>query len=131
MQIPAREMALLMETGHICRYAGRFREAREIFQGVAALLTVREAADLALAAVACDERRFDEAEKICRGVLHTNTRSVAAYAQLAEIQIMRGDSAGAVETVKTAYALRPTAAILSLVRSLERLAKLLSQPAST
>ena len=130
MQIPAREIALLMETGHICRYARRFREARELFQGVAALRPVREPADLALAAVACDERKFDEAEKLCRGVLQANSGSVAAYAQLAEIQIKRGDSAGAMTCLKTAHGLRPAATMLSLIGSLEQLAQLLSRQAS-
>lgn len=131
MQIPAREIALLMEAGHICRYARRFREAREIFQGVAVLLPVREPADLALAAVACDERKFNEAEKLCRSILQVNAGSVAAFAQLAEIQIMRGDSARAMTTLKTAYNFRPAGPMLSLVRSLERLAHLLSQQVST
>lgn len=131
MQIPAKEIALLMEAGHICRYARRFPEAREIFQGIAALLPVRAPADLALAAVACDERRFDEAEKLCRSVLEVNRGSVAAYAQLAELQIMRGDSAGAITTLKTAHNLRPAGSMLSLVRSLDRLARLVSQQAST
>jgi tetratricopeptide (TPR) repeat protein len=127
MQVAAKEIALLMEAGHICRYARRFREAREIFQGVAALLPVRETADLALAAVACNEHKFDEAEKLCRSVLQLNARSVAAYAQLAEILIARGDYASVTATLKTAQNLRPGEAMLSLVRSLQRLADLLSQ----
>ena len=130
-QIPAKEIALLMEAGHICRYARRFREAREIFQGVAAMLPVREPADLALAAVACDERKLDEAEKLCRSVLQVNGASVPAYAQLAELQIVRGDSTGARSTLKTAHSLRPAGSMLSLVRSLERLARLLSEQSST
>lgn len=129
MEVPASEIRLLMEAGHICRYARRFREAREIFQGVAALLPVREPADLALAAVACDERKLDEAEKLCLNVLRLNARSVAAYSQLTEIQIMRGDYPSAIMTLRTAYALRPNGSALSLLRSIEQLIKLLSRQA--
>lgn len=129
MEVPASEIRLLMEAGHLCRYARRFREAREIFQGVAALLPVREPADLALAAVACDERKFNEAEKLCLNVLRLNAGSVAAYAQLAEMQIMCGDHPTALMTLRAAYTLRPNGPALLLLRSLERLAKLLSQQA--
>ena len=129
MQIPAKEIALMMEAGHICRYGRRFREAREIFQGVAALLPTREIADLALAAVACDEHKFDEAEKICRRTFRLNPRSAAACAQLAEVQILRGDTTSAAQTLKRAHDLHPGEPLLGLIKSLEHLAKLTSRRA--
>jgi Tfp pilus assembly protein PilF len=127
MQIPAKEIALMMEAGHICRYARRFREAREIFQGVAALPRGREIADLALAAVACDEHKFDEAEALCRRTLQLNPRSAAACAQLAEVQIIRGDTTSAAQTLKRAYDLRPGEPLLALIKSLLHLTKLTSR----
>jgi len=128
MQIPAKEIMLLMEAGHLCRYARRFREAREIFHGVAALLPQRETADLALAAVACDEEKYEEAEKLCRSILQTSPGSIADYAQLAEVRIARGDTAGALAILKASHSLRPTGTLLALVRSLERLAHAASDP---
>jgi tetratricopeptide (TPR) repeat protein len=129
MRIPAKEIALMMEVGQICRYARRFREAREIFQGVALLLHVRETADLAIAAVACDEHKYDEAESLCHRVLTANRRSVAAYAQLAEIQILRKDIEAAKNSLRLAHDLRPGEPLSSLVKSLLQLTKLLPQQA--
>jgi tetratricopeptide (TPR) repeat protein len=123
MDTPATEIALLMEVGHICRYARRYREAREIFQGVAALLPAREAAYLALAAVACDERKFEEAETLCRRILTLNPRSAAAYAQLAEIDVMRGNSDAALKTLKMARDCSADPPMRALIKSLEHLAQ--------
>ena len=115
----------MMEVGHLCRYARRFREAREIFQGVSALLRERDAADLALAAVAFDEQKFDDAETLCRRVLNSDRRNVSAYTQLAELHISRNETADALNVLKVARDLRPSEPVASLVNSLQRLTELL------
>jgi thioredoxin-like negative regulator of GroEL len=127
MQVPAKEVALMMEVGHLCRYARRFREAQQIFQGVGALLPARDIADLGLAAVACDELKFEEAERLCRRILQADSRNVAAYAQLAEVQIGCNDIASAKNTLKTARDLRPVEPLASLISSLQRLVDLLQK----
>ena len=114
----------MMEVGHLCRYARRFREARDIFQGIATLLHVRDTADLALAAVAFDEHKFDEAEMLCRRVLHNDKRNVSAYTQLAEIHIGRNHPADARKALKMARDLRPAEPVASLVNALQRLTEL-------
>jgi predicted Zn-dependent protease len=124
MKISAREIAMMMEVGHLCRYARRFCEARQIFQGVAALLRTRHPADLALAAVAFDERKFDEAEALCRRVLDNDRRNVAAYAQLAEVQISRNEISSALNFLKLARDLRPAEPAASFVNALQRLTEL-------
>ena len=120
MKIPAKEIALMMEVGHLCRYARRFREAREIFQGVGALSRVRDIADIALAGVAFDEHKFDEAEALCRRVLNNDTRNVSAYTQLAEIHISRNELADARNALKMARDLRPGEPVASLVNALQQ-----------
>ena len=122
----------MMEIGHLCRYAGRFREAREIFQGAGALLRERDTADLALAAVAFDEQKFDEAETLCRRVLKNDKRNVSAYAQLAELHLYRNQTAEALKVLKVARDLRPSEPVASLVYSLQRLTELLlkTEPAA-
>ncbi|RZU42246.1 tetratricopeptide repeat protein [Edaphobacter modestus] len=125
MKIPAKEIALMMEVGHLCRYARRFREAREIFQGVGALLRERDAADLALAAVAFDEQKFNDVETLCRRVLNSDRRNVSAYTQLAELHISRNETADALNVLKAARDLRPSEPVASLVTSLQRLTELL------
>lgn len=125
MKIPAKEIALMMEVGHLCRYARRFREAREIFQGVGALLRERDITDLALAAVAFDEQKFAEVETLCRRVLSNDRRNVSAYTQLAELHIRRNETSDAQNVLKVARDLRPSEPLASLVNSLQRLTELL------
>lgn len=120
MKIPAKEIALMMEVGYLCRYARRFREARDIFQGVGTLLHVRDIAQVALAAVAFDEHKFEEAEALCRRVLNNDKRNVSAYTQLAEIHISRNELADARNALKMARDLRPEEPVASLVNALQR-----------
>jgi predicted Zn-dependent protease len=124
VKIPTKEIALMMEVGHLCRYARRFREARDIFQGVGTLLRVRDTADLALAAVAFDEQKFDEAETLCRRVLNNDRRNVSAYTQLAELYICRNEMADALNLLKVARDLRPAEPVASFVNSLQRFTEL-------
>jgi Flp pilus assembly protein TadD len=114
----------MMEVGHLCRYARRFREARDIFQGVGTLLHVRDTADLALAAVAFDEQKFEEAETLCLRVLNNDKRNVSAYTQLAEIHIRRKELVNARNVLKMARDLRPAEPVASFVNALQRLAEL-------
>jgi Tfp pilus assembly protein PilF len=124
MKIATKEIAMMMEVGHLCRYARRFSEARQIFQGVATLLQVRHPADLALAAVAFDEQKFDEAEALCRRVLENDRRNVSACAQLAEVHISRNEIASALQFLKMARDLRPMEPTASFVNALQRLTDL-------
>jgi predicted Zn-dependent protease len=124
VKIPAKEIALMMEVGHLCRYARRFREARDIFQGVGTLSHVRDIAEVALAAVAFDEHKFEEAEAICRRVLNNDKRNVSAYTQLAEIHISRNELADARNALKMARDLRPEEPVASLVNALQRYTEL-------
>jgi predicted Zn-dependent protease len=124
VKIPTKEIALMMEVGHLCRYARRFREARDIFQGVGTLLHVRDTADLALAAVAFDERKSDEAETLCRRVLNNDKRNVLAYAQLAEVLISSNELSDARKVLKMARDLRPAQPVASFANALQRLAEL-------
>ena len=124
MKIPTKEIALMMEVGHLCRYARRFREARDIFQGVGTLLRGRDTADLALATVAFDERKFDEAEMLCRRVLNRDRRNISAYAQLAELHISRNEMADALDLLKVARDLRPAEPVASFVNALLRFTEL-------
>ena len=124
VKIPTKEIALMMEVGHLCRYARRFREARDIFQGIGTLLRGRDTADLALAAVAFDEQKFDEAETLCRRVLSNDRRNVSAYAQVAELQISRNEMADALNLLKVARDLRPAEPVASFVNALLRFTEL-------
>src|SRR5215469_8474138 len=100
MQATVNEMRLMLEAGCVYRYARRYREARDIFQGVRALVPTQEVADLALAGVSLDEGKLEEAEAHCRRALELNRSSALAYAQLGEIQMLKDRAADARQSLQ-------------------------------
>ena len=117
-----KDLALLLEAGLVCRYAGRFRDAREIFQGVRALAANKEIGDLALAGVDFEEGKLDEADAACRRALKINPGCAIAYAQLAEIYIVRKDRDATEKALRRASELDATGSTAPLVRELRKLA---------
>lgn len=114
----SKEIRLMLEAGCVYRYAGRFAEARKIFHGIRALLPTQEVADLSLAGVCLDEKKLDEAEAHCRRALQVNRASAAAYAQLAEIQLLQRDIVGARRNLKRAAEIASDGPIASHVKVL-------------
>ena len=126
LQVPVKDVKLMLEVGCVYRYAGRFREARDIFQGVRAMLPTHEVADLALAGVFMDEGKLDEAEAYCRHALELNRVSAAAYAQLAEIQLLKNNSAGARQSLQKSMEISPSGPAATLSRTLLRLTSMIA-----
>src|ERR1700743_769185 len=117
LQAPINEVKLMLEAGCVYRYAGRFREARDIFNGVRVLLPTREVADLALAGVSMDEGKLDEAEAHCRRALELNRASAAAYAPLAEIQLLQNNGAGGRQSLQRSVEISPNGPTAALART--------------
>jgi tetratricopeptide (TPR) repeat protein len=126
LRAPVNEIKLMLEAGCVYRYAGRSREARDIFQGIRALLPTREVADLALAGVAADEGKLDEAEAHCRRALELNRASAAAYTQLAEIQLLQKRTALARQSLKRAMEMSPNGSTAYLAKTLMKLASMIA-----
>jgi tetratricopeptide (TPR) repeat protein len=120
-----QDVALLMEAGFVYRYGGRYREARELFQGVRALLPDNDIADLALAGVSFDEGKFEEAEAHCRRAMQLIPRNAAAHVQLAEVQLFQNDIAGANSSLKRALELGPGGPTASLAHALIQFASMI------
>jgi tetratricopeptide (TPR) repeat protein len=127
ISIPAKELTLMLEAGYVYRYAGKFREAREIFQGVRALLPKADAAEIALAGVALDEKKLDEAEAHCRRALEVNPGSAAAYAQLGEVLLLQNDGAGAQKSLKKSIELSPSGPSAALAKAIMQAAAMLAR----
>ncbi len=119
------DLALLLEIGFVYRYAGRFREARESFLGVKALIPSKEVGDLALAGLSFDEGDFSEAETCCQRAISINPRSLEAYLQLAEVKLYCGEKAAAMDSLKNALDLKPRGPAADLARALLKLAEIL------
>jgi len=124
MQATVNEMRLMLEAGCVYRYARRFREARDVFQGVRALAPTQEAADLALAGVSLDEGKLEEAETHCRRALELNRASATAYAQLGEIQMLKDRAADARQSLQKSLDLSPNGPSAALVKTLMKLSSM-------
>jgi len=115
------EIRLMLEAGCVYRYARRFREARDVFQGVRALVPTRDVADLGLAGVSVDEGKLEEAEANCRRALELNRASAAGYAQLAEIQLRQNSAAAARQSIQRSLELSPNGPSAALAKTLLKL----------
>ena len=123
------ETTLMLEAGHAYRYAGRYRQARDIFQGVRALLPNREAPELALAALCLDEKNHEAAIAHSRRALEINRSCAAAYVQLAEIHLLRREFAVARENLERSRRLEPRGPVAELADALEAFAAIVQRPA--
>jgi|SRR5215470_3339201 len=121
-QAPVNEIKLMLEAGCVYRYAKRYREARDIFQGVRVLLPTREIGDLALAGVSMDEGKLNEAETHCLRALELNRASAAAYAQLGEIQLRQNNSTGARQSLQKSMEISPRGPTAAWATTLLKLA---------
>lgn len=124
MQATVNEVRLMLEAGCVYRYARRYREARDIFQGVRALVPTLEAADLALAGVSLDEGKLEEAEAHCRRALELNRASSAAYAQLGEIQLLKNRATDARQSLQKSLDLSPDGPSAALAKTLMKLSSM-------
>lgn len=124
MQATVNEVRLMLEAGCVYRYARRYREARDIFQGVRALVPTLEAADLALAGVSLDEGKLEEAEAHCRRALELNRASSAAYVQLGEIQLLKNRATDARQSLQKSLDLSPNGPSAALAKTLMKLSSM-------
>ena|SRR6516225_3818221 len=117
IQTSPQELALLMEAGFVYRYARRFEQARETFQGVLALLPQNEI-EIALAGVSFDEGQYESAMEHSMRAILMNPRSALAYAQLGEIQIFQHKKHSARTSLRKAIELDPAGHDGTLARTL-------------
>jgi tetratricopeptide (TPR) repeat protein len=118
VNVSTDEVTLLMEAGLIYRYAGKFREAREVFEGVRALRPQSEVPQIALGTVEFDEGHFQEAIRHYQKAITMNPRSAYAYAQLGEAQLFDTDKQGARKSLEKALELDPKGETANLARAL-------------
>src|SRR3954452_12008770 len=106
--IPTKENAPhLVAEGLAHRDAGRFREAREIFQGMRALFPASEMPEVLLGTVAFACREIDNAVAHYRKALQVNPRSAFAWAHLAQALIFRKEKETAYRSCQRALELDP------------------------
>lgn len=112
------EIALLMEAGFICRDANDFERAREIFEGVQALMPQSEIVDVALGTCEFHQGRFDAATRRYLQALEKNPRSAYAHAHLGEVYLFKMKQEEARRHLRAAMELDPRGDFGKLARGL-------------
>jgi Flp pilus assembly protein TadD len=119
---PKEEIGVLMEAGLIYRESRKFAEARQVFEGVQALLPKSDAVQVALGTVSFYEGDFEGAGRHYRQALEFNPRSAYAYAHLGELAIFQKDKERAAAHLREALKLDPRGTFGKFARSLMELA---------
>jgi Tfp pilus assembly protein PilF len=114
----AEELTLIMEAGLIYRYAGKFLQAREVFEGVRALRPQSELPHIALGTVGFEEGRFEDAIRRYKKAITMNPRSAYAHAQFGEAQLFQGDKESARASLEQAIDLDPKSENATLARAM-------------
>ncbi|HWR49880.1 MAG TPA: tetratricopeptide repeat protein [Bryobacteraceae bacterium] len=112
------EVHFLMESGFLYRDLGKFDEARDVFNGVRAMLPSSEVPEVALGTVTFQRGDFDGAARHYNRAVHLNPRSAFAHAHLGELSIFKKDKDSAREHLKTAVELDPRGEFGKMARGL-------------
>jgi len=112
------EIGVLMEAAVIYRDSQKFTEAREVLEGVRALLPKSDAVQVALGVVCFQQGDFAAAARHYHLALELNPQSAYAYAHLGELDLFQKDKPKAVEHLKQAVKLDPQGTSGKLARSL-------------
>lgn len=107
IHIERNDLALMMECGYILVGMQRFKESRDVFEGIAVMAPDSEIPIVALGSVAFCEGKFRDAVRHYQKALKLNKESLFAKAYLGEAYFFLGDTATALtelESVVTADA---------------------------
>ena len=95
-----QNLALMMEAGYVFLGMQRFKEAKEIFEGVSVLKPESEIPLVALAGVSFCQGKLDEAIKVYEKALKLNPESIYAKAYLGEALFFAGEKSTAIKNLK-------------------------------
>jgi tetratricopeptide (TPR) repeat protein len=112
------DVVFLMEAGYIYLNMGRFKEAKDIFEGVCEIRPDSDVPRVALGNVYHAQGKFLDAAKIHRDTLKDMPNSARAHAGLAECLVFQKKTAEAVQELKKAIELEPESDVGAYARTL-------------
>lgn len=112
------EIALLLESGYLYMEMQRFKEAEEIFAGVAALVPHSEVPLICLGNLAFSQGRFDRALKFHREALQRAPESALAQAHQGEALLFMKKRAEAKKALEKAVEMDPDSEAAAFAKSL-------------
>ncbi|MBI4237072.1 MAG: tetratricopeptide repeat protein [Deltaproteobacteria bacterium] len=100
--IDRKHLALMMECGYILVGLQRFPQAREVFEGIAAMAAESEVPIVAIGSVSFCEGKFKEAVRHYEKALKMNPQSPFARAYLGEALFFLGETDRAIQELTAA-----------------------------
>lgn len=111
-------LGLMIEAGYIFLGMQRFKEAREVFEGVCVMASDSDVPVIALGSVDFCERKFSQALRRYKKALKLNPESVFAEAYIGEALFFMGKQEEAIKQLKDVSRKDPKGAAGDFVRAL-------------
>lgn len=121
IDIKRDDLRLLLEAGYIYLAMGRFKEARDVFEGIHVLTPEHEVPVVALANVLFAQRKFLPAIRTLKEAIKLNDQSAFAHAHLGEALLFYGKKSEAIAMLDRAQQLEPKGRAGEFARSLKEL----------
>ena len=121
--VPSEDLRILLESGYLYLGMQRYKEAKEVFEGVVELAPKSEVPLVALGNVYCVQGKFDQAIKTYQEALKVEPDSAFATAYMGEALFFKGQKDKAVEALDKASKMDPGGKSGEFARSLLDLIK--------
>jgi tetratricopeptide (TPR) repeat protein len=119
VEVPQKEVILLLEAGYLYMELGKNKEAEDVFQGVSALIPHSEVPQMALGHLFFSMGRFNPALKAHQKAVELNPESAVAHASVAETLFFLRKHGEAVAALDKAIELDPDGSAGQFARSLK------------
>lgn len=118
VDVPQSEIALLLEAGYLFMELGKWKEAQDVFSGVAALIPHSEVPHVALGNMFFAQGKFQQALKSHRDALKTAPGSALAQAHIGEALIFLKKFDEGLQALNKAIQMEPEGLAADFARSL-------------
>lgn len=121
IDIPKKDLGLMLETGYIYLAMGKFKEAKQMFEGLISLEVGHEVPRVGLANVFFAQEKFLPAIRQLKEAIKINEESAFAYAHLGEAYLFYGKKDLALEMLDKAIEIEATGPVFDFVSSIKKL----------
>jgi tetratricopeptide (TPR) repeat protein len=118
VDVPQSEVALLLEAGYLHMELGKWKEATEIFTGVAALVPHSDVPHVALGNLFFSQGKFTQALKAHREALKVNPDSALAQAHVGEALLFMKKTDEGLAELNRAIEMQPEGLAADFAKSL-------------
>lgn len=121
IDVPRDDLVIMLEAGYIYLAMRKFKEAREVFEGVATLAPKHDIPQVAMANVYFGQAKFLESIRTLKQALKDNPDSAFVLSHLGESQLFYGKRDEALESLRKAGEIEPDGKSGDFARSLIKL----------